>query len=285
MRYLQHCFLYLSDARHHKYSYVPPMNLLIFIHSLHSGGAERVAVNLANHWVQKGWRVTVVTLTRSAQDFYQLDHGAQRIALDLAGHSTSTLAAVRNNLLRVRALRQVLKQVQPDVALAMMSTANILLALAAIGLPGVAAVGSERTYPPRIPLGRVWEPLRAHLYGRLRAVVALTEESATWLHGHTKSRHITVIPNAVAWPLPDQSPFLNAPVRIAGQLTLLAVGRLSEEKGFAELVKVFQRLAPDFANWQLIILGDGPGRIGLQAQIAAAGLSAQVKLSGRAGNV
>ena len=261
------------------------MNILFFIHSMHSGGAERVTANLANHWVEKGWQVTVVTLTSTAQDFYQLHPAVQRIALDLAGQSGGVLAAIVNNLRRVRALRRVLQQVQPDVALAMMSTANILLALAAMGLKNLVTVGSERIYPPRIPLGLAWETLRAYFYGHLYAVVALTEESATWLREHTRARYIPVIPNAVSWPLPMQAPYLSFPERANGQYVLLVVGRLAGQKGFDLLLPAFQNLAPCFPDWQLVILGDGPDRPALKAQIASAGLADRISLPGRAGNV
>ncbi|MDQ3058645.1 MAG: glycosyltransferase family 4 protein [Pseudomonadota bacterium] len=261
------------------------MKLLIFIHSLNTGGAERVTASLANHWAEKGWQITVLTLTSSAQDFYQLHPAVHRVALDVAGDSGNALAAMRNNLRRVRALRHVLTQCQPDVALAMMSTANILLALAAMGLKGMTVIGSEHTYPPRIPLGRTWEPMRTYLYGHLHAMVALTEESAAWLRQHTRARHIPVIPNAVSWPLPNQKPYLPLPRNANGQYTLLAVGRMSEEKGFHLLIRAFQRLAHDFPDWKLVILGDGPDRSALAAQIASAGLDERISLPGRAGNV
>lgn len=261
------------------------MNLLIVIHSLHSGGAERVTANLANHWAAQGWQVTVVTLTSTAQDFYQLHPAVQRITLDVAGDSGNVLAAIGNNLRRAHALRRVLTQVRPNVALALMATANILLALAAMGLKGVVTVGSERTYPPSIPLGRAWEILRFYLYGHLHAVVALTTESSAWLCQHTRARRIPVIPNPVIWPLAAQIPHLPLPGQAKGQRTLLAVGRMSEEKGFHLLIPIFERLAPDFPDWRLTILGDGPGRPALQAQIASAGLQGRISLPGRAGNV
>lgn len=261
------------------------MKLLIFIYSIHSGGAERIAVNLANNWVEKNWQVTFVTLTSTANDFYPLHPAVQRIALNMAGESGGMLAAILNNLRRIRALRRVLLQVRPDVALAMMSTANILLALAAMGLKQLVAVGSERIYPPRIPLGRVWEALRRYFYGHLYAVVALTDESATWLGQHTRARCIPVIPNAVSWPLQTQAPRLLLPKRVNGQHVLLAVGRLAEQKGFDLLLPVFQRLAPCFPDWQLVILGDGPDRPELMARIESSGLASHVTLPGRAGNI
>lgn len=261
------------------------MNLLIFIHSLSSGGAERVTTNLANHWAAQGWYVTVVTLTSSESDFYQLHSAVRRLGLDVAGRSGNAAAGIAANLRRVVALRRVLRDVQPDVAVAMMSTANVLLALASLGLKCVVCVGSERTHPPMIPLGRAWEALRAKLYRRLGAVVALTGESAQWLHQHTSARRVPVIPNAVPWPLPVQAPVVALPPVVDGRRMLLAVGRLGEEKGFHYLIQAFQQLADTFPDWQLAILGEGSQRPTLEAQVAAAGLQARVSLPGRAGNV
>ena len=261
------------------------MKLLIFIHSMHSGGAERVTATLANHWAAKGWRVTVATLASTAQDFYDLHPAVQRVALDVAGESASPWAAIANNWQRVRALRRLLKQLQPDVALAMMSTANVLLALAGLGLRGVTTVGAEHTHPPAAPLARSWEYLRAKSYKHLDALVALTNESATWLSQNTKPAHIAIIPNAANWPLQAQAPQLPPLPKTPKQRRLLAVGRLVELKGFHHLLTAWQQLAADFPQWQLIILGEGPERQALQAQITSLGLTDRVSLPGRAGNV
>lgn len=261
------------------------MNVLLIIYSLHSGGAERVTANLANHWAEKGWRVTVVTLASAADDFYQLHPAVNRISLDNAGDSRSSLSAIVNNLRRVWALRRVLRQHRPDMALAMMSTTNILLALAAVGIPGVKKLGSEHIYPPRILLGWAWEAMRVWTYGWLDAVVALTGESADWIKSHTHARRVPVIPNAASWPLFAQPPLLQIPQRQAGQYRLLAVGRLAPQKGFDLLIQAFQRLGAEFPRWQLCILGEGSERPVLQAQIDAAGLQDRIHLLGLAGNV
>lgn len=261
------------------------MRLLIFIHSLHAGGAERVTANLANHWAGRGWQVAVATLTSAEGDFYTLDPAVRRIALDVASASTGPLAALGGNLHRVRVVRRMIKQTRPDVALGMMSAANILLALAAWRIQPLVILGSEHTYPPKCPLGRAWEILRRHAYGRLSAVVALTQESAVWLREHTNARLIPVIPNPVAWPLPMQMPVIQLSPSMTSVRTLLAVGRLSEEKGFHLLIPVFQKLACEFPDWNLVILGEGPERSRLEAQITSCGLSDRVRLPGRAGNV
>lgn len=261
------------------------MRLLIFIGSLSSGGAERVTANLANYWAAQGWTITVVTLAPLNLDFYELHPAVVRIALNQTGDSGHPLIGAWQNLRRVRALRRVLRAVRPDLALSMMSTANVLLALAAWGLP-VCAIGSERTHPPQCPVGRGWETLRRHLYGRLAAVTALTRESAEWLQAHTRVRRVPVIPNAAPWPLPEQSPRLDpTAVGVPGRQRLIAVGRLSVEKGFDLLIAAFAMLAGRYPHWELVILGEGSLRSALQAQIDAADLRQQVFLPGRAGNI
>ncbi|MDQ3173420.1 MAG: glycosyltransferase family 4 protein [Acidobacteriota bacterium] len=262
------------------------MKLLIFIHSLSSGGAERVTTNLANYWAEKGWNITVVTMTARSTDFYELHPAVERIALELAGDSGNVLTGLRQNLRRVTALRRTLRQIRPDIALAMMSTANVLLALAAWGLPKLRAIGSERIHPPQLRLSTRWEGLRRYTYGRLDAVTALTRETADWLKDHTGARRVPVIPNAAAWPLAAQAPrLITEMIGVADRSIVLAVGRLDKQKGFDWLIEAFAALAPKYRDWDLLILGEGAERRALENQVQAAGLGRRVFLPGRAGNI
>jgi UDP-N-acetylglucosamine:LPS N-acetylglucosamine transferase len=95
--------------------------LLFLIHSLSMGGAERVAVTLANYWVNKGYAVAVATLSSNDSDFYALDPRIERIALDVAKPSRHPIAAVLNNLRTLRAVRRLLKQWRPQVTIALMT--------------------------------------------------------------------------------------------------------------------------------------------------------------------
>ncbi|WP_332879722.1 glycosyltransferase family 4 protein [Massilia sp. S19_KUP03_FR1] len=262
------------------------MRLLVYIHSLENGGAERVVANLANYWVSIGWDVTVVTVAPTARDFYTLDGAVKREALNLAGGNPNVLAGFVRTVRRVQALRQVLQRVRPDIALSAMHTANVILAMAARGVPGVRAIGSEHNFPPKAPMGLIWETLRRHAYGHLTAVVALTQECACWLAAHSHATRIPVIPNAVRWPLSKHEPSISPAVCCAaGRQILLGVGRLSSEKNFSALVEIFSRLASKYPAWDLVILGDGPLSGALHLQVQAAGLQHRVFLPGRVGNV
>lgn len=261
------------------------MNLLLLIHSLGSGGAERVLSTLANYWAGKGWQITVVTMTSEASDFYQLDSRVSRIALNLAKDSPNPVFALLNNLKRVVAVRRVLRSLRPDAAVAMMSTANIMLALSSMGIRDLVTVGSERTHPPNAFTQQFWNRARRFSFRYLSSVVALSQQSADWLSEHTSAKHVAVIPNAAIWPLPLQEPVITPTPKPPNTYRLLTVGRLSNEKGFDILIKAFKALADDFPNWHLFIVGDGSDRQTLQQQIDSGGLTHQVKLPGRCGNL
>lgn len=260
------------------------MKLLIFIYSLSSGGAERVTANLANYWAEKGWDIIVITVTNKNRDFYPLDSKVQRIALDLDADSCSLFDALKYNYQRIKALRNVLQKEQVDVALGMMTTANILLAFASKGL-GIPVIGSEHSHPPMLPLSRVWEWLRKYSYSQPDAVTALTQSSATWLKAETNSRYVPVIPNAVCYPMVTHPPLISPDILKIQPFNLIAVGRLSEEKGFDRLLLVFSVLALNFPLWHLTIIGEGSCRGDLEKKCLDLNLQNRVSLPGRVGNI
>jgi glycosyltransferase involved in cell wall biosynthesis len=227
-----------------------------------------------------------VTLSDGTNYFYELSPSVQRKRLGLLKESANSVFGLINNLRRVLALRRVLRQTHPEVVLAMMDKANILLSLAAWGLPNIVALGSEHIHPPQAPLSPFWSGLRRFCYGHLAAVTTLTTESRDWLLRHTEVKKVAVIPNSAPWPLPKKAPFLMPQAVIPpGRKLLLAVGRLSEQKGFDLLIEAFGQIVVHHADWHLAILGDGPLRTSLFARIKRAGLEERITLAGLAGNI
>ncbi|WP_251862921.1 glycosyltransferase family 4 protein [Achromobacter sp. Marseille-Q4962] len=259
-----------------------PLRVLIFIHSLHGGGAERVAADLSAHWAEAGREVMVATQADARDDAYSLDPRVRRVVLGTAGEGGG-LRGLLANARRVRALRRVLREFRPDIVLGMMTTASILAVLAAAGL-GCRVIATEHTHPPSQTLSGFWQRLRRLTYPRAARVVALTRGTADWLEKHVPGSRLAVIPNPVHWPLPQGEPRL-APPAAPQRKRLLAVGRLHPDKGFDLLIDAYARLAPSHPDWDLVILGEGDERAALQARIAQAGLEARVSMPGRAGNV
>ena len=175
---------------------------------------------------------------------------------------------------------------KPDVAMAMMTNSNVLLALAALGLRGLRTVGSERIHPALLPLGPPWSTLRTYCYGLLDAVVAQTKKTREWLLSHTRARKVVVIPNPVVWPLERGAPIVE-PHSIGDRhrKRVLAVGRLVHQKGFDMLIDVFTQLAAPFPEWELAIVGRGSDERSLRSRIAAHSLEERVFLVGDVGNI
>lgn len=90
---------------------------------------------------------------------------------------------------------------------------------------------------------------------------------------------VAVIPYGVQ-PLPPADDTVNLPdgLQVAGRKTVLAIGRLVYYKGFETLVEAARWLP---AEYQVLIVGDGPLRGRLQGLIDAVGCSGRVRLLGR----
>ena len=262
-----------------------PVRLAILIHSLSAGGAERVAVHLANHFAAAGWQVTVLTLDTADADVYQPDPGVTRQPLGVAQASHGLAAALSGTLRRIRAVRAALKSGRFDTVLALTSYIAVLTLLSTRGLP-IRVIVSERIHPPSLRIGRAWHVLRKHLYRSADAVVVLADQSRQWIETHAPGARPQLIPNPVVLPLPDTEPRLDPSRHVASGLPLLlAVGRLSPQKGFDTLIAAFGRIASALPDWQLVIIGEGDERATLQAQVERLGLSESIRLPGLAGNL
>lgn len=246
-----------------------------------TGGAQRVVATLSNHWAAKGWNVDIVTLEDVQTDFYTLDARVSRH--QLAAAADESRKGLWANLRRIRALRRVLLKRQPDVAVAMMETASVTLALAGRGLHTVL-IGAERTHPPFSEIPNHWKLARNYCLGMLDAVVAQTEVTANWLRRHTRSRQIHVIPNPIELPLDRHDPVVPPPERDGTTRILLGMGRLVPPKNFGSLIEAFARIADALPQWRLVITGDGPERRALLSLAQKLGISSRVSLPGVVGN-
>lgn len=258
-------------------------HVLIVIHSLGGGGAERVAVDLSRYWLAQGRRVTLATWADATHDVYPVPAGVNRVVLGLTSAGTHAVGGLGRNLRKVWRLRRLIRQAQPQVVVGMMTTSSVLAVLAGWRLP-CRVIVTEHTHPPIQNLSRFWQKLRQWTYPRAACVVALTSGTAQWLTERLPGIQTEVIPNAVQWPLAVVDPVVVPPAK-NGRMQVLAVGRLHPVKGFDLLIDAFARLARYFPTWDLVILGEGPLRESLLRQVAQAELTDRVQLPGRVGNV
>ncbi len=252
------------------------MRLLFAIKTLAlaGGGTERVLADLTSALAQRGHAVTVLTFDRHGiEPFYTFERTVRRVALGIGevGRGTRPSEAAR----RVLALRRLAKEVKPDVAVGFMHSAYIPLGLALVGT-GVPVIASEhiaydhyRTRPLQAALLRLTPSLA-------RAITVLSPAIRDGFPPSLR-RRMVVVPNPVS--AQDRRP---ADVSGDGrpQRTLLAVGRLEEQKDHRTLIGAFGRIAGDFPDWRLRIVGEGSLRGELEAQVARLGLDGRIGLPG-----
>ena len=164
---------------------------------------------------------------------------------------------------------------KPDIVLSFITVSNVLTILAAAGLP-LRVVVAERTSPAvYFSVEPHWRALRRLCYRWADNVVVQTKDAAKWVEQNCRVKPI-VIPNPLRI-LPD--------IRCERELLIVAVGRLTKEKGFDILLEAFARVSPDFPSWRLAILGEGPEQKDLLALRDRLSLAGRAELIGQSREV
>ncbi len=254
------------------------MRLTLVIYSLTAGGAERVLSIMASAWAERGWPVTVLTLTGPEETpFYPLHPAVRVLPLGVARPSRNPLEAVYQNLNRLRVLRRAIVESAPDAVISLLTVTNVLTVIATAGLH-IPVIVSEHADPNLFTLNRVWTRLRNATYPLAARVVVLTTVARDRFPEAVR-RNTSIIPNPILEPpMRAGSPPFGA---TSTGKTIIGMGRLSEEKGFDLLLEAFSRLAPRHPAWSLVIYGEGPLRTQLESLRDRLDLQGRVQLPGR----
>jgi GalNAc-alpha-(1->4)-GalNAc-alpha-(1->3)-diNAcBac-PP-undecaprenol alpha-1,4-N-acetyl-D-galactosaminyltransferase len=252
-------------------------HVVLMVSTLARGGAERVAVTLANAWARRGDRVRLVcTFGGPAQQAYPLDPRVDVVTLDTLG---VTSGSIRPGFIgKVLALRRWFRGERPDVVISFLTNVNVTAVLATAGLR-IPLIVSERVDPAAgVELPWVLHVARALCYSAADVVVVQTPETARNLSGRLLgSPTIRVVPN----PLPGELARSTVRANHDGATgRVVAIGRLTPQKGFDRLLEAFARAFPEGAPWTLEVYGEGALKDELQADIGARGLRSRAFLRG-----
>ncbi|HET9341140.1 MAG TPA: glycosyltransferase [Casimicrobiaceae bacterium] len=231
------------------------------------GGVERGVADLLDAFGSEHVACDVVALSAPSSEAPGL----------LAGRGVTVLGswAKRGPLRRLSQLRQLralTRKTACDAVLAFGPSPNALASLLAARdvVTVITEVGN-----PFIPRRRVWNAAMMWAYRRADVLVVLTEELAELMRARRLGpSRIAVIPSALgpgvslAAPSPSRPP------------VIISVGRLVPSKRVADLVAAFAPLAARFPEWSLTIVGDGPERATLEAQVQQLGLGERVVFAG-----
>lgn len=254
------------------------MRLTLVISSLGGGGAERVMTAMANYWASQGREVTLITYSPS-EDFYELAAAVRRVRLNLLAPTRNLFHAGLKFVSRWWSLRRAIQASKPDVVLSFMDKTNVLTLLACAGLRLRVAV-AERTNPVHYTIPRAWSRLRDGLYRYASAVVVQTESLRTWADSRCDPARVHVIPNALDQArLSAMTEAVKASTDPCWEGRIMAMGRMTQEKGHDLLLAACAQVLSEFPRWRLEFIGDGPLRSALQAQ--QWGISDQVAFHGQ----
>lgn len=243
------------------------MKILMIQAGFGAGGAEKVMAALAAHRASLGDEVHVAAMMMP-QDGSFFAYPPE-ITLHVMGRQDS-----RGPLLQPRRAvdtGKLIRNLKPDLVVSFLTKVNCLTLIAAAGT-GVPVVISERNNPSA-QSARVWRRLQKALMPRAAGIAMQTEDAAADLAPAQRDR-ARIIPNPC---LPVE--YIPAPP--SGHCRFVAVGRLTEQKGFDMLIDAFAEL-PRNLNATLDIFGQGAEHAALSQRISRHGLEDRVRLAGLA---
>jgi glycosyltransferase involved in cell wall biosynthesis len=251
-----------------------------FLPSLVGGGAERVAINLADGFASRGVSADLVVVSGRGELAGQIPPGVRLVDLGAS-----------RVILGLPALVAYLRRERPGAIISFLDHAGII-ALWARRLSGtstrvICTVHNPLTHaaPKSLSLrSRVMPRFVRAFYPSADAVVAVSHGVARGLSDATgiPLSRILVIYNPVITPglVAAAASAPSHPWLAPGEVpVVLGVGRLTRQKDFPTLIRAFAAVRRRHAA-RLIILGEGEDRPGLEALAGQLGVAPDVALPG-----
>lgn len=250
----------------------------------HSGGMERVLANKTNWLASHGHEVIIITTDQMGEpSFFPLHPSVKCHDLSICYESNNGKSFLNKALSypikhikhRLR-LSRLLKSLRADVVVSMFCNDASLLPAIKDGSKKVLEIHFSRFKRLQYNRSGIWrmaDILRSHIDERVakhydRFVVLTNEDRTYW----GDIANICVIPNAV-------SDIVSAPSSLTGK-RVLAVGRLTHQKGFDLLLEAWKDVCAHNSDWTLTIVGEGPMEQQLRNQISEYHLEHRVELTG-----
>lgn len=261
----------------------------ILLPNLRGGGAERIAVNLANAFLARGFVVDVVLLA-SGGELQALLHPGVRV-VDLGVKRMRDLFGP---------LRRYLRERRPDALLACMWPVTVIAVAArmAARVPtrvvvaehinwAVAKIG-DRTLRERPLTRRVLRSTMWLAYPHASAVVCVSAGASLALAriSHFDANRITTIYNPIVdanSARPHDKPDEPASWCVGSHRRILAVGTLKDIKDYPLLFRALAKVR-ESVDARLLILGEGRARPSLEALLQDSSVADAVDMPGFVGD-
>lgn len=251
------------------------MRILLVCSSLGTGGAERVAVNLATFFARMGHEVTYFYWDKRAGQSYQV-----------CSELKLTRSLRRNFFSRVISLCRLIRKDRPDAIIGFTDISNVIAVLSAALVRSNARVAvsvhsdlrARDANLRRTVRRRIMKTLHRIACMRAEVVVAVSDgvkRAITEYYGISPKRihriYNPVLPVVSAHPQKTK----------AGAARLVAVGRLTAAKNYPLMIQTIGHLAKNpGSSVHLTIFGDGEERQSLCDLVKKSGLSARITFEG-----
>lgn len=257
-----------------------PASIALFLPSLEGGGAERVMLQLARGFRERGLAVDVVVFNAAGAYADDIPRGVRLVNLRARRALTSLPALVR-----------YLRRDRPTVLVVTSTHASLVAVVAKLlaRVPTHLVVRQAETFS--VAARDAFRGMRAvipwlvrRLYPLVDTIIAGSAGVADDLAsaaGLSRDR-IAVIPSPVVAPelfAQAREPLDHPWFAPGADPVVLGVGRLTDVKDYATLIRAFA-LVRDRQSARLLILGEGEERARLEAMVRAMGLSESVALPG-----
>lgn len=248
-------------------------HLVIVIESLGGGGAQKAAINLAKQWCEEGFIASFILFSQKSEICFPPPSEVKIHFLEKC--PSPDARGVRTNLRRIFSLRKMLKSLNPDIVLTMVSTTNTIGCLASIGMKWRLVI-SERNDPTRQKIGRFWQIARTLSYPFADLITANSEVALKFLAKRHKKEKLLYVPNIVVTSSADA---ISRTTNIS-RLKILSVGRLHRQKRYDVLLSALYIVRKTTTNFHLTVLGDGPLAPELKEQSITLGLEEHITWQG-----
>ena len=257
-----------------------PRPLSFFIPGLNGGGAQRVFVTLVN---------TLVNITNHPIHLVTSREGGAFEGL-VDARVIRVVLGQRRAALSILPLARYIRAERPVAMVSTLDYCNVIFLVATMFARGPMRKVVREANVIHDQDDSPWEKLKSHalrflmrlLYRRADRVIIITKDVERSLIQHRIARadRMRRIPNPVA--LPKVPSIASTSATLPRTPFILAIGRLSYQKGFDVLIKAFAQLAA--RDIGLVILGEGPLESQLRELALELGVAERVHFPGFVGS-
>ena len=247
--------------------------IAVFVHALAGGGAERVAVVIANELARRHYRVDLVVQHLTGPYVSDVLPDVRIVNLDCELRHLPW------------AFRRYLKQSKANGVLSFMTGYNVIAAFASLGIDTAVVVSEQTSLSVRNKGWSDWQrfvsPLMVPAYRRVRAVVTVSRQMLEEFRAAgVPPERLVWIPNPVADSLVEYtSDASTSKPGGASADVVVGVGRLTVQKDFETLIRAFDVVRRTW-NARLLILGEGPERGRLESLVSELEIEEKVDMPG-----